>query len=109
MVQIKLDTQNKNTFTRDLLNQILRIMPAVDRFAVARAAILDNERRRLPNFTQISLSPDDTVTSTAHRKCAVRRRHRDVASANTPLNLHTVLSLVTFFARAKKVTRSRSE
>jgi hypothetical protein len=29
-----------------------------------------------------------------------------VASANTPLNLHTVLSLVTFFARAKKVTRS---
>jgi hypothetical protein len=29
-----------------------------------------------------------------------------VASANTPSNLHTVLSLVTFFARAKKVTRS---
>jgi hypothetical protein len=24
------------------------------------------------------------TTSTAHRKCAVRRRHRDVASANTP-------------------------
>jgi hypothetical protein len=47
-----------------------------------------------------------TTTLTAHRKCAVRRRHRDVASANTFSNLHTVLSLVTFFARAKKVTRS---
>ena len=43
---------------------------------------------------------------TAHRKCAVRRRHRDVASANTLSNLHNVLSLVTFFTRAKKVTRS---
>src|ERR1700683_3361032 len=47
-----------------------------------------------------------TTTLTAHRKVAVRRRHRDVASANTPSDLHTVLSLVTFFARAKKVTRS---
>ena len=45
----------------------------------------------------------------AHRKCAVRRVHRDVHSANTQYVKRKVFLLVTFFAPAKKVTRSRSE
>jgi hypothetical protein len=45
----------------------------------------------------------------ARRMRAVRRRDMDVASANTPHVKNKGVSLVTIFAPAKKVTRSRSE
>ena len=40
--------------------------------------------RRQHRFLTRTLPPKPVTTLTAHRKCAVRRRHMDVASANTP-------------------------
>ena len=83
----------------------LRADPKSARLAKLKTELAERERRLTDRSNSLS-SREVATTPTAHRKCAVRRRHRDVASANTPHVKKNVLSLVTFFARAKKVTRS---